>query len=63
VKTITFGKKSYNAARITSLKDGGLLALGTLENALGKNDPLCKLLRGEQETSFTQQSAVSRAKR
>jgi hypothetical protein len=57
VKTITFGKKSYNAARITSLKDGGLLALGTLENALGKNDPLCKLLRGEQETSFTQKTA------
>jgi hypothetical protein len=64
VKTITFGKKSYNAARITSLKDGGLLALGTLENALGKNDPLCKLLRGEQETSFTQQSQQdARAKR
>jgi hypothetical protein len=59
VKTITFGKKSYNAARITSLKDGGLLALGTLENALGKNDPLCKLLRGEQETSFTQQSKTA----
>jgi hypothetical protein len=58
VKTITFGKKSYNAARITSLKDGGLLALGTLENALGKNDPLCKLLRGEQETSFTQQKTA-----
>jgi hypothetical protein len=59
VKTITFGKKSYNAARITSLKDGGLLALGTLENALGKSDPLCKLLRGEQETSFTQQSKTA----
>jgi hypothetical protein len=57
VETITIGKKTYNAVRITSKKDGGLLALGTLESALGKNDPLCKLLRGEQETSFTQKTA------
>jgi hypothetical protein len=59
VRTITIGKKTYNAVRITSKKDGGLLALGTLENALGKNDPLCKLLRGEQETSFTQKTGTS----
>ena len=52
VISITIGKKTYKAVRITSLRDGGLLALGTLETALGKNDPLCKLLRGEQETSF-----------
>jgi hypothetical protein len=61
VRTITIGKKTYNAVRITSKKDGGLLALGTLESALGKNDPLCKLLRGEQETSFTQKTAEKSA--
>jgi hypothetical protein len=56
VEMITIGKKTYSAVRITSKKDRGLLGLGTLESALGKNDPLCKLLRGEQDTSFTGQS-------
>jgi hypothetical protein len=55
VKTITIGKKHTMQSRITQKRWKSLLALSTLENALGKNDPLCKLLRGEQETSFTQQ--------
>jgi hypothetical protein len=59
VEMITIGKKTYSAVRITSKKDRGLLGLGTLESALGKNDPLCKLLRGEQDTSFTGQSETA----
>ena len=68
VEMITIGKKTYPAVRITSKKDRGLLGLGTLESALGKNDPLCKLLRdpssvlegpSEQETSFTGQSRTA----
>jgi hypothetical protein len=52
--------KRYNAVRIFNSKDGGLLKLGMRKDAYYKMIRFDKLVRGEQETSFTQQSASNK---
>jgi hypothetical protein len=61
IKTVTFGTHKYKAIQITENNGKNLVGLNTLKsNGMSTQDAYYKILNGERETSFTQQSVEQR---